>query len=210
MNEQSNRDGQAGSILAGQIPYLRRYARGLTRNATDADDLVQSCLVRALANLHCFERDTNLRAWLRTILHNVFIDGTRKKLRARQAFEATSVAKEGLSQPPNQILHLQVGELERALTRLPDEQKSTLLLVALEDLTYEEAARVTGVPVGTVRSRLSRARRALLNAVEGGGIDGLRDESALIRSTESRRPRVVAESVERPVGDHDGFRRMVA
>jgi RNA polymerase sigma-70 factor (ECF subfamily) len=168
-------DQPIDSILTGQIPYLRRYARGLARNAADADDLVQSCLLRALTNFHRFEKNTNLRAWLLTILHNIFIDTVRKNRRAREAFEAAGIAADGVSQGANQFEHMQVVELKRAIERLPAEQRSTLLLVALEDLTYEETARVTGVPVGTVRSRLSRARHALLTVIEGAEIEGLKD-----------------------------------
>ena len=163
------------SILIGHIPYLRRYARGLARNTADADDLVQSCLLRALTNFHRFEKNTNLRAWLLTILHNIFIDTVRKNRRARDAFETAGIAVEGVIQGPNQFQHMQVVELGQAIERLPAEQRSTLLLVALEDMTYEESARVTGVPVGTVRSRLSRARHTLLVAMEGTEIDGLKD-----------------------------------
>jgi RNA polymerase sigma-70 factor (ECF subfamily) len=170
---------QAGidSILVDQIPYLRRYARGLTRNAADADDLVQSCLMRALTNMHRFEKDTNIRAWLLTILHNMFIDTVRKQRRARDAFEAAGIAADGVTQGPNQFHHIQVIELEHAIAELPAEQRSTLLLVALEDLTYEEAAKVTGVPVGTVRSRLSRARHTLLKMFEGLDLEDMLKQS---------------------------------
>jgi RNA polymerase sigma-70 factor (ECF subfamily) len=164
-------DDDLAAILTEQIPYLRRYARGLTHNVADADDLVQSCLLRALTNMHRFEKNTNLRAWLLTILHNLFIDTVRKRRRARETFEAAGITSEGLSQSANQFHRVQVTELERAVAQLPPEQRSTLLLVALEDLTYEEAARVTGVPVGTVRSRLSRARQMLLSMVEGFSVD---------------------------------------
>ena len=171
-------DQPIDSILTGHIPYLRRYARGLARNTADADDLVQSCLLRALTNFHRFEQNTNLRAWLLTILHNIFIDTVRKNRRARDAFETAGIAADGVIQGPNQFQHMQVVELERAIEELPAEQRSTLLLVALEDLTYEEAARVTGVPVGTVRSRLSRARHTLLAAMEGTENDGLKNRVA--------------------------------
>lgn len=174
MQESEKREGPIQSILSGQIPYLRRYARGLTHNVADADDLVQGCLVRAVANLHRFQRDTNIRAWLLTIMHNLFIDGARKKRRMREAFEAANVAQGGLLQLPNQVHRIQLTELETALSRLPPEQKSTLLLIALEDRTYEEAAAITGVPVGTVRSRLSRARQSLVAAIDGLDADDLR------------------------------------
>lgn len=182
MDSELNDVRHVESILVCQIPYLRRYARGLTHNAADADDLVQSCLLRALTNFHRFEKDTNLRAWLLTILHNIFIDTVRKRRRAREAFEAAGIATDGLSQAPNQVHHIQVGELEHAIAQLPPEQRSTLLLVALEDLTYEEAARITGVPVGTVRSRLSRARQMLLGVVDGLSVDDVKKRPGLARS----------------------------
>jgi RNA polymerase sigma-70 factor (ECF subfamily) len=194
------------SILVCQIPYLRRYARGLTHNAADADDLVQSCLLRALTNFHRFEKDTNLRAWLLTILHNIFIDTVRKRRRAREAFEAAGIATDGLSQAPNQLHRIQVGELKDAIAQLPAEQRSTLLLVALEDLTYEEAARITGVPVGTVRSRLSRARQMLIGVVNGLSLDDVKKRPGLARSFAAAKKRRSAVRGDTPVDP----RRMVA
>jgi RNA polymerase sigma-70 factor (ECF subfamily) len=187
------------SILVCQIPYLRRYARGLTHNAADADDLVQSCLLRALTNFHRFEKDTNLRAWLLTILHNIFIDTVRKRRRAREAFEAAGTAADGLSQSPNQFHHVQVNELERAIAQLPAEQRSTLLLVALEDLTYEETARITGVPVGTVRSRLSRARQMLLGVIEGISLDDVKRHPGLARTFAAAKKRRLAAANVRTI-----------
>jgi DNA-directed RNA polymerase specialized sigma24 family protein len=119
---------------------------------------------------------------LLTIMHNLFIDGVRKKRRMREAFEAANVAQGGLLQLPNQVHRIQLTELEAALSLLPPEQKSTLLLIALEDRTYEEAAVITGVPVGTVRSRLSRARQSLLAAIDGLGADDLRGGRVRSRS----------------------------
>lgn len=171
-------DQLSHSNLTCHIPSLRRYARGLARNTADADDLVQSCLLRAFTNFHLFKQHTNLRAWLMTILHNIFIDTVRKNQRARNAFETAGITADRISQGPNQFQHLQVVELEQAIEQLPPEQRSTLLLIALEDMTYEEVADVTGVPVGTVRSRLSRARHKLLAAMEGAEIVGLQDRVA--------------------------------
>jgi RNA polymerase sigma-70 factor (ECF subfamily) len=185
-------DDNFAATLTEHIPYLRRYARGLTHNVADADDLVQSCLVRALTNMHRFEQNTNLRAWLLTILHNIFIDTVRKRRRARETFEAAGIAADGLSQSANQFHHVQVTELGRAVAQLPPEQRSTLLLVALEDLTYEEAARVTGVPVGTVRSRLSRARQTLLNLVEGISADEAEAHPGLGRMRRALKRRAAA------------------
>lgn len=192
MPQNLGRKGAAASVLVGQIPYLRRYARGLTRNPADADDLVQGCLVRALANLHRFQMDTNVRAWLLTILHNLFIDGVRKTQRMRDAFIAADLARGGLLQPPNQVHHIQLTELGNALSKLPPEQQFTLSLVVLDDMTYEEAASITGVPVGTIRSRLSRARQALLMALDG--LDGGNLEAG---AAASRSPAVAV--VSRPV-----------
>lgn len=155
------------SIMVGQIPYLRRYARALTQNVADADDLVQNCLVRAIAKMDRFEAGTNLRAWLLAIMHNIFIDSFRKKRRAREVCETTETIQKGLFTPANQFRRVQVTDVESALAKLPAAQRSTLLLIALENLTYEEVARITEVPVGTVRSRLSRARHALIEMVEG-------------------------------------------
>lgn len=169
------------TVLVGQIPYLRRYARALTRNAADADDLVQTALMRGIVNMDRFEQGTNLRAWLLTILHNVFIDGVRKAKRARDADESAESMMSGLYTRPNQIESLQLGDLQQAMERLPEEQRTTLILVALEDMSYEEAAKVTGVPVGTVRSRLSRARHALIRMVDGLTIDEISPQSGITR-----------------------------
>ncbi|HEU0070206.1 MAG TPA: sigma-70 family RNA polymerase sigma factor [Alphaproteobacteria bacterium] len=169
------------SVLVGQIPYIRRYARALTRNAADADDLVQTCLMRAIVNMDRFEQGTNLRAWLLTIMHNVFIDGVRKVKRARDADESAESMMSGLYTRPNQVESLQLGDLQNAMEQLPEEQRTTLILVALEDMSYEEAAQVTGVPVGTVRSRLSRARHSLMRMVDGLTMDDVSPQAGITR-----------------------------
>ena len=169
------------SVLVGQIPYIRRYARALTRNAADADDLVQTCLMRAIVNMDRFEQGTNLRAWLLTIMHNVFIDGVRKVKRARDADESAESMMSGLYTRPNQVESLQLGDLQSAMEQLPEEQRTTLILVALEDMSYEEAAQVTGVPVGTVRSRLSRARHSLMRMVDGLTMDDVSPQAGITR-----------------------------
>lgn len=169
------------AVLVGQIPYIRRYARALTRNAADADDLVQTCLMRAIVNMDRFEEGTNLRAWLLTIMHNVFIDGVRKVKRARDADESAESMMSGLYTRPNQVESLQLGDLQSAMEQLPEEQRTTLILVALEDMSYEEAAQVTGVPVGTVRSRLSRARHSLMRMVDGLTMDDVSPQAGITR-----------------------------
>jgi RNA polymerase sigma-70 factor, ECF subfamily len=146
--------------LEEQIPKLRRYARALTRDATHADDLVQSCLTRALAKSHLWQPGTDLRAWLFTVLHNQHVNQVRRALR-----EGTSVPVEDamplLTTPASQDASLQLRDLDRALAHLAEEQRQVLLLVGLEGMQYEEAAMVLQVPVGTIRSRLSRGRAEL-------------------------------------------------
>src|ERR1700675_1342931 len=117
------------SRLVAQIPRLRRYARALSRDVTAADDLVQDCLIRAVSKSHLWQEGTDLRAWLFTILHNQHIDDVRRAVRERR-------------------------DLERALAKLPDELRSTLLLVGMEGMKYDQAAAVLDVPIGTIRSRL--------------------------------------------------------
>jgi RNA polymerase sigma-70 factor, ECF subfamily len=146
--------------LEQEIPRLRRYARALTRDATRADDLVQSCLVRALAKSHLWQPGTDLRAWLFTILHNQHVNDVRRAVREGVNIPVEDVAPL-LTVPSTQGASLQLRDLDRAMARLPEEQRQVLLLVGLEGMRYEEVATVLDVPVGTVRSRLSRGRDML-------------------------------------------------
>jgi RNA polymerase sigma-70 factor, ECF subfamily len=149
-----------GSLLESEIPRLRRYARALTRDANRADDLVQSCLVRALAKSHLWQPGTDLRAWLFTILHNQHVNDVRRSVREGINVPVEDVAPV-LTVQSTQGASLQLRDLDRALERLPEEQRQVLLLVGLEGMRYEEVAVVLDVPVGTVRSRLSRGRDML-------------------------------------------------
>src|ERR1700676_2726639 len=142
------------------IPRLRRYARALTRDETAADDLVQDCLVRGLAKQHLWQEGTDLRAWLFTILHNQFVNSVRKGVREGQAVQIIE-AEPSLSRSGSQEKRLELRDLDRALAKLPEEQRTAILLVGLEGMPYQTAADIIGVPVGTVRSRLSRGREAL-------------------------------------------------
>jgi RNA polymerase sigma-70 factor (ECF subfamily) len=154
----------APGLLAAQIPALRRYARSLTADAWAADDLVQDTLERACERWRLWSAGSDLRAWLFTVMHNLFVDGARRALRQQgQRVDMDQVEDElvGSAGAPEQAM-----DLQRCLTRLPPEQREVLLLVTLEDLSYEDAARVTGVPVGTVMSRLSRARTRLRELME--------------------------------------------
>jgi RNA polymerase sigma-70 factor, ECF subfamily len=147
-------------LLEVEIPRLRRYARALTRDVTRADDLVQSCLTRAVAKQHLWQPGTDLRAWLFTILHNQHVNDVRRSVR-----EGVTVAVEDmapvLTVQSNAVASLQLRDLEAAIAKLPQEQRQVILLVGLEGMRYEEVAQILGVPVGTVRSRLSRGRDQL-------------------------------------------------
>ncbi|MBV8846871.1 MAG: RNA polymerase sigma factor [Bryobacterales bacterium] len=165
-------------LLEAEIPRLRRYARALTRDVTRADDLVQSCMVRALAKQHLWQRGTDLRAWLFTLLHNQHVNDVR-----RSAREGTSVAVEEaspiLTAQSNAISSLELRDLEAALNKLAPEQREVILLVGLEGMSYEDVATVLNVPIGTVRSRLSRGRDQLRRLM---GIDESLGESGPARA----------------------------
>lgn len=147
------------SLITQQIPRLRRYARALTGERSAADDLVQDTLERAWNKFHLWRRGSDLRAWLFTIMHNIFIN----QVRGRAVMPLIPLNDEIMELPAHlaQVDRLEIRDLDTALMRLPDEQREVLLLVALEQLSYEETAKALGIPVGTVMSRLSRARERL-------------------------------------------------
>jgi RNA polymerase sigma factor (sigma-70 family) len=168
-----------GNLIA-HIPDLRRYARSLTGDPWAADDLVQDTLERACQRWQLWSAGSDLRAWLFTLMHNLFVDGARRAVRQQAAHrvDVDDVAHE-LASPagvPDQAL-----DLQRCLLRLPADQREVLLLVTLQDLGYEEAARITGVPIGTVMSRLSRARARLRDLMEGKPMPALPSTPALRR-----------------------------
>ena len=148
------------SQIEALIPRLRRYARAMVHDPAAADDLVQDCLVRALGKIHLWERGTDLRAWLFTILHNQHISLARQAARQRDIIELQKY-KPGSAPSPSQMVTLELRDLKRAIARLPEEQRSVILLVGLEGMRYEEVASVVNLPVGTVRSRVSRGRETL-------------------------------------------------
>jgi len=154
--------------LVELIPRLRRYARALVGDRASADDLVQDTLERAWAKLHLYRRGTDLRAWLFTVMHNVHVN----KVRATRATDTLEDEMPELAQRASQGDALMVRDLDRSISRLPAEQRSVLLLVTLEDMSYDEVARTLGIPIGTVMSRLSRARdklRAMMLGVPASG-----------------------------------------
>jgi RNA polymerase sigma-70 factor, ECF subfamily len=150
-------------LIEAEIPRLRRYARALLRDQDRADDLVQDTLVRGLDKVHLY-RSGDLRAWLFTIMHNQYVNSIRRLVRQG---EKITVEKVPLAAPAPQLPHLELQELEGAIARLTEEQRETVLLIGLEGMKYDEVARICDVPIGTVRSRLSRAREELRRMTEG-------------------------------------------
>jgi RNA polymerase sigma-70 factor, ECF subfamily len=151
--------------LLAAIPRLRRYARVLTGDAARADDLVQETLARGWEKRRLWKAGTDLRAWLFTIMHNLFVN---QRAVARREAGNVSLDEEGPSgevwQVPvraTQMARVELFEVMQQMGRLPDEQREVLLLAAVEEMRYEEIAETLGVPVGTVMSRLSRAREKL-------------------------------------------------
>ncbi len=149
--------------LIRQVPDLRQYAQSLCRDRDFADDLVQETLLRAWAGADRFEAGTNLGAWLFTILRNAFLSSRRK--RSREVEDPGGEHAARLRAPHSQDAHMDHQDLERAIGKLPHDQRSALLLVAAEGLTYGDAALACGCPVGTVKSRVQRARTRLADAM---------------------------------------------
>lgn len=148
-----------GQQLVEMIPNLRAFARSLVNNPTRADDLVQECMARALANTDKFEPGTNLRAWLFTILRNHYYSEIRK--RRREVEDIDGGHAERLSSAPRQLAALHMRDFRAALSQLPSEQREALTLVGASGFAYEEAAKICGCAVGTVKSRVNRGRRRL-------------------------------------------------
>ena len=159
-------DSVRQEILAA-VPGLRAFAISLCGNVDRADDLVQEALLRALANIHSFQPGTNMSAWLFTILRNHFRSEYRK--RRREVEDADGHYAEGLTSHPEQQGHLELTEFRSALNRLPDEQREALILVGASGFSYEEAAEICGCAIGTVKSRVNRARTRLaeLMSIQG-------------------------------------------
>lgn len=146
------------------IPRLRRYARALLGDRYAADDLVQDTLERAWNKFHLWRPESDLRAWLFTIMHNVFVNQVRNK---RSEVEKTMEELPVVAVRATQSDSLEVADVEIALRALPDEQREVLILIAIEEMTYEEASRALAIPIGTVMSRLSRARERMRGLIAG-------------------------------------------
>lgn len=169
--------------MVAQIPSLRRYARALTGDTWAADDLVQDTLERACNKWRLWLVGTNLRAWLFSVMHNLFVNQLRQSAGGgRPDMLDIDDLADALPTPASNLD--QALDLQRCLLRLPPEQREVLLLVSMEDMSYAEIAKLTGVPLGTVMSRLSRARvrlQSLLDAPARGLADPAIDHAAPTR-----------------------------
>ena len=159
-------DDEVPWLIAREVPRLRRYARSLLGDAAAADDLVQDCLERALRKRHLWQRRGTMRGWLLRMLYNLYVNAVRGRRREWSLDEIGAAAAMPV-EPARQIMRVELREMVDALGGLPAEQREAILLVVLEGVSYDEAASVLGVPVGTVRSRLARGRRALYELRRG-------------------------------------------
>jgi RNA polymerase sigma-70 factor, ECF subfamily len=148
------------NLLEQEIPRLRRYARALTRDTVRADDLVQETLLRAFRKEHLWEPGTDLRAWLFTIMHNQYVNEVRRATRDAASLDVQDCST-FLVANSDPSASRQLQELEQALLQLPEGQRLVILLVGLEGMSYEDVANILQIPIGTVRSRLSRGREVL-------------------------------------------------
>lgn len=160
--------------LAAEVPPLRRFARALTGDPALADDLVQDCLERALLKAHLYDATRPLRAWLYTVLRNIHISGLRRSGRSAVVKTVDDLADGEGAVAPEQEQRLATGSITDALDRLSPQHREVIVLVGLEEMSYRDVSEILGVPVGTVMSRLSRAREHLRQSLEERGHTGLR------------------------------------
>ena len=154
--------------LIAVLPRLRRFARGLTGSAVEADDLVQAACERALSRMHQFQEGTRFDSWMFRIVQTIWIDQLRSQNIRREDAEEAGLHV-GTDEPERRVeARLALQEVRTALQQLPPEQRTALLLVTVDGLSYKEAAEVAEVPVGTIMSRLARARIALQAKLAAG------------------------------------------
>ncbi|MCJ2046645.1 sigma-70 family RNA polymerase sigma factor [Methylobacterium sp. J-078] len=164
-------DDEMRELLLGAIPALRAFAFSLTYDLDRSDDLVQDTLVRAWTKADSFTRGTNLTAWLFTILRNLFYSEQRKRKREVEDADGTLAGR--LTSLPEQEIRVEMREFQEALDGLPLSQREALVLVGAQNFTYEEAAEICGVAVGTMKSRVSRARVRLIETLGMNGTDDI-------------------------------------
>jgi RNA polymerase sigma-70 factor (ECF subfamily) len=162
-------DPQLRDQILAAVPSLRAFGISLSGNVDRADDLVQETMLRALANIHSFQPGTNMNAWLFTILRNLFRSEYRK--RKREVEDADGSYAESLKSHPDQMGRVEFQEFRVALGQLPDEQREALILVGASGFSYEEAADICGCAVGTIKSRVNRARTRLAKLMHVDNLD---------------------------------------
>jgi RNA polymerase sigma-70 factor (ECF subfamily) len=162
------------SELIKHVPHLRRFARGLCGDPALADDLVQDCIERAISKSHLYDPERPMRAWLYAILRNLFISGLRKDVRLSVVKSVDDLIEGEGATAPVQEDSFSLADIEKALAQLPAQQREVIVMVGLEELSYREVSEVTGVPIGTVMSRLSRGRAALHTLLQKRGQNYLR------------------------------------
>ena len=165
------RDGQETDFreqLLDLIPAMRAFARSLCRDRDEADDLAQDALYRALQNWRSFQEGTNLKAWVFTILRNRFY--STRRAAGRETSLDPEFAERTLVSNDDPYARFELDVVRRGLACLPDEQREAIMLICAAGLTYDDAADVAGVPIGTMKSRLSRGRASLLSLVESGQV----------------------------------------
>jgi RNA polymerase sigma-70 factor (ECF subfamily) len=178
-------DALRDAVLAA-VPKLRAFAISLSGNVDRADDLVQETLLRALANIDSFQPGTNLQAWLFTILRNLFRSEYRK--RRREVEDTDGNYAESMVSQPEQEGQLEFKELRAALAKLPQDQREALILVGASGFSYEEAAAICGCAIGTIKSRVNRARNRLASELSIEGAEDLGPDPA-VRAVIADKPR---------------------
>lgn len=160
--------------LIAEIPHLRRFARSLCGDASLADDLVQDCIERALKKSHLYDVNKPLRAWLYTVLRNIHVSNWRSNAKHKNAKNIDDLHEGEGATRADQEDNFSTSLITEALDKLPVQQREVLVLIGLEEVSYKDAAEIIGVPIGTIMSRLSRARSTLQNILEGRGTIFLR------------------------------------
>ncbi len=170
-------DSSVRDAILSALPSLRAFAISLSGNVDRADDLVQETILRALANIHSFQLGTNMSAWLFTILRNLFRSEYRK--RRREVEDADGKFAESLKSHPEQLGRVEFNEFRAALAQLPPEQREALILIGASGFSYEEAAGICDCAVGTIKSRVNRARSRLAKLLSIDGIDDFGPDHAM-------------------------------
>jgi RNA polymerase sigma-70 factor (ECF subfamily) len=171
-----NLDPSVRESLLATVPSLRAFAISLCGNVDRADDLVQETLLRALANIESFQPGTNMPAWLFTILRNLFRSEYRK--RRREVEDSDGSYAESLKSHPEQMGRLELREFRKAMAQLPPDQREALILVGASGFSYEEAAKICDCAIGTIKSRVNRARSRLAKALSVEGADDFGPDEA--------------------------------